>query len=408
MGNKTISEDAWNKIQSELDTSRRAAEELKALRSQVLAAKSVNDRTVGMPGAFYGSNSDRKQKNEEARHIMRFLLATRSHDMGTLAALRNEVPDWYESKTSFNEGTAAQGGQLVPEVWDTQIRVVAEKRGFARRLYQNYPMSSHTVHLHRGTTASGAVVAEGVQPTTQTSASFFAATSLTAIRIAAGYIAFEELIEDAPAEFVAYMTRELGRGIAKKEDFLAFAAVTGTDGIDGIATAAGTTVNMAATKTAFSQVSWSDLIDLHAAVKTDVIDNAIYLTCRSVYAALRKEKDTALRPIWNQENPGDIVGHVGLQGLERNTVWTPLGIPMVVVPDDVWLASAASKTAVVFGDFSEYAIFGDRRGISTKVYTEYYDSVALPGGAQGIEISERCGFAYPAPAAFAKLVTAAS
>lgn len=386
--------------------------QLTELVARLKADANYNKKSIGLPGAFYANMEDYEQKQQYARDVLGYVKSIRNKDHMAIEKFYQQPG--FVTKANFNETTDAQGGYLVPTIWDTDIAVVADQYGFARRMFRNYPMRTKTHNLHRGTTVIGSFTAEGTPPTPSDSANFFTRTALTAKRCSIAYIVTEEELEDAIPEFVAYMTRELGRGLAKIEDQVFWKGqVANGDAFDGLLYASGTnTVYMGdaigSGKTAFSNISWTDLVNLQNSVKTGALDNAVFVTNRTIFSYLRKEKDTTNRPIWSQEMPMTLTGQQGLQALGASVRWTPLGIPMVVVPDDIWPTTAVSTPAVAFGDFSEYAYFGVRKGMTTKTFDQYYNSVALSGANFALEISERIGVAFPAPAAFGILKTAAS
>jgi HK97 family phage major capsid protein len=388
----------------------------KTLIAQLKAQAEKNNKNVGTPGFLYGSNTDRSEKREQARHIGMFIKSVLTKDYAGLDRLQSENSEWYAQKANFNEATGVQGGHLVPIIWDEAISVVADQFGFARRLFRRYPMRSLSHYLHRGSTITGAFYSEGTPATAADSSNFFARTTLTAKRAAVAYIATEEELEDALPEFVAYMSRELGRGMAEIEDKTFFKGTTGGgDAFNGVLTETVSSGNVvyqggssSSGKDTWDEISWSDLIELQNSIKTGVIDNAIFVAPRSVYAALKKEKDSQLRPIWSNEMPASIVGHQGLESLQASVRWTPLGIPMVVVPDVIFPTEAVDTASVFYGDLGTYAYFGERKGMTTKTFNEYYNSTALSGANVAIEISERVGCAFPAPLAFGVLKTSAS
>lgn len=390
-----------------------SATDINTMKAEVEEIKAWHDRqkaNIGRPGFLYSSREDYEQKQEEARHTMKFLRAVRENNDNALDALRKEAPEFYAQKANFNTGTDAQGGYLVPDAWENQIVLAANKYGYAARLFKNYPMSTQTVNLTTGSTVTGYEVSETGYPTTTDSSSFFSQVPLTAKRFAGGYIASNVELQDAIPAFVAFMAEEIGRGIAKRVDQTAIKGATGSGNhFNGITEASGTNaVTMGSGDTAFSNISWSDLLDLEAAVADGVLEGATFLLPRAVWNYLRKEKDQNDRPIWTNERPADYAKQVGLDNLGSAVQPGPNGsYPVVVCPDDLFPSSGASAACAVFGDFSRHAYYGIREGMTVKTFSERWNGNDL-GHSTAYEGVLRVGIAFNDPAAFAVLSTAAS
>lgn len=362
-------------------------------------------RNIGRPGSPFATKADFDDDIERRRHIAKWLIAVSRKDFNGLDALRTEVPEFYSSKANFNETTAAQGESAVPSVWVNEIFYAADNYGFARRMFNVVPMTTKTQKMLNGVGFSAAFVSEGAAATLSDSSNHFAQPTLTAKLCKVALLLSEELEEDAISDLIPYFTREMARAVAKAEDVEAF---KGGSAFDGICTITGANeVNMTGSNDGFENVSWTDLVDLPAAVPTADLDNAVFVMPRSVWAYLRKETQTSTNvPIWNRESPADLAGQQGLQALGSNVRWTPLGYPAVVVPNDIWKTTAADTVAVAFGDFSRYAIFGDRKSLTEKTFNEYYNSTALSGQNRVMEFSERVAIAWADEGAFATLHTA--
>lgn len=390
-----------------------SSDEFSSMKAKLEEIKSWHDKqkaNIGRPGFLYASQDDYEQKQAEARHTMKFLRAVRERNDATLETLQKEAPEFYVQKANFNTGTDAQGGYLVPDAWENQIVQAVNKYGYAARLFKNYPMSTQTVNLTTGSSVTGYEVAETGYPTTTDSSSFFTQVPLTAKRFAAGYIASNVELQDAIPAFVAYMAEEIGRGIAKRVDQTAIKGATGSSNhFDGVTVVSGTqTVNMGAGDTAFSNISWTDLLDLEAEVADGVLDGATFLLPRAVWNHLRKEKDSSLRPIWTNERPADYARQVGLDNLGSAVQPGPNGsYPIVICPDDLFATSAAATACAVFGDFSRHAYYGIREGMTVKTFNERWNGTDL-GHSTAYEGTLRIGIAFNDPAAFSVLKTAAS
>ena len=379
--------------------------ELETLLRQYAAKLEKDARNIGRPGSPFATKGDFNDYVEKNRHIAQWMVASRNNDFRTVEQLRSSAPEFYESKANFNETTAAQGESAVPAIWINEIFLAADDYGFARRMFNVIPMTSKTAKLLNGSVLSAGFVSEGAAATLSDSSNHFAQPTLTAKLNKVALLFTEELEEDAVATLIPYFTREMARAIAKAEDTEAF---KGGSAFDGICTITGANeVNMTGSNDGFENVSWTDLVDLPANVPTADLDNAVYVMPRSVWAYLHKEVTTSTNiPIWNRNAPSDLAGQQGLSALGANVRWTPFGYPAVILPNDIWKASAADTVAVAFGDFSRYAIFGDRKQLTEKTFNEYYNSTALSGQNRVMEYSERVAIAWADEGAFATLHTA--
>lgn len=390
------------------------SEETKALFAELRAIKAQaeeNRRTGNRPPWLSGKASDVAEQREKAEHVAEFLRNAFNGNDNAIDQMQKGTPEFYTQKANFNTGTDAEGGYLVPIQWENAIAIAAEKYGYAPRIARSFPMTQRTHYLFTGSELTGYEVAEGASPTTNNAANHFARVSLTAKRFAAGYIVTRDELRDAIPEFVNYLAERLGQALAKRIDQTFFKGqVSASNHFDGVLYASGVTIrNMAATKTAYTQVSWTNLRDLEGDVPSSALDNAIFVVPRSAYIALGKELDSNNRPIWTNERPIDYARQVGLEALGRSVVPGPGGgYPMVVIPDTLVPTAAADTPFIAFGDFSESAYFGIREGMTMELYSERWNGVDLAGHSRAVEVQASYGIAFNDPAAFAILETAAS
>jgi len=394
------------------DTLEMTGAEVKALvASAVEKAKHDADFNGGIPvnkGVQVGK--DHQAEADKASFIGKYLAAADARGYDTIKAMQTERPAFFAtSKANFNETTTTQGGYLVPTIWENDIFQVVEKYGFARKIAKVMPMLSLVHNMNRGGSITAAMVAEGSAPTPKDATSFLAQTTLTARKAAGAAITSRELLEDATPGFLSFITNEIGRAIAQLEDEQFFngdgnapnhTGLIGTSGVNvqyfGGASNSG--------KTAFSNVSWKDLTRILAATNSVVINNGIFVVPQTIAMYLAQEVDSVGgRPIWNMQAPIESLNGLGVGA----SAWmTPLGKPMIVVPDGCFPSSAATKAGVIFGDFSNYGILGDRATLETQTFREYYGGVALGGTNQvAVEVAERFGVAFPAPAGFTLIKT---
>lgn len=353
---------------------------------------------------------DRAEKAVKAKHIGQLLTAHLDKDFQKLDKLRSEAPQFYAQKAYATEGTDAQGGYLVPTFWADEIATTAEQYGFARALAKRVPMQSSTMKFNRGGSVTGGMVAEEAAPTAVDASSFFAQVTLTAKRSAAAFLTSRELLADAQPAYMDFITTELARFMAETEDIQFFTGSGSGANLSGIKTISGTTVtycggSSSSGKDTFAEISWTDLINLRLSLNTSVSANGIFVVPQTIFGYLLKEKDSNNRPIFDLNAPVQF-DQTGISALNGNMFLTPTGKKMVVVPDGLFPSTAVTTMCAIFTDFSRYSIFGERQGLEIQTFKEMYNSIALSGVNRiALEISERFGIAFPAPAAIGILKT---
>jgi HK97 family phage major capsid protein len=354
--------------------------------------------------------TDRNEPVVKAKHIGKMLLGITDRDHKVLDDLKKEAPQFYTQKAYGTEGTSGQGGYLVPTFWSDEIANTAEQYGFARALAKRYPMQSNIAYFNRGGSVTGGMVAEESAPTPTDASTFFAQTTLTAKRAAAAFLTSRELLDDAQPAYMDYITKELARFMAETEDLQFFSGSGSGANLTGIKTVSGTTVvycggGSTSGKTAFANVSWKDLINLRLGLNTSVSANGVFVVPQTIFGYLLKEVDSNGRPIFDMNAPVNF-DSTGISALNGNTYLTPTGKKMVVVPDGLFPSTGATTMCGIFTDFGQYTILGERSGLEVQTFKESYNGVALSGvNRLALEISERFGVAFPAPAAIGVLKT---
>ena len=403
MGKITITEEELNqRIDSAVEV---LAEKKAAAKIEEIERNRVPD-TIKM-------GKDRSVRVKQAQHIGKLIKATLDKDLTTYDRLKAEAPEFYQTKAYGTEGTDAQGGYLVPTFWADEIVTTAENYGFARALAKRVPMQSLTMKFNRGGSVTGGMVAEEAAPTAVDASSFFAQVTLTAKRAAAAFLTSRELLDDAQPAFLDFITTELGRFMAETEDTQFFIGSGSGANHSGIKTISGTSVtylggSSTSTKTAFSNIAWTDLVNLRLSLNTSVSANGIFVVPQTVFGYLIKSVDSNSRPIFDISSVPNFE-QTGIGALNGNVYMTPTGKKMVVVPDAVFPSSSTSTMCGIYTDFSRFALFGERAGIELQTFKENYNSIALSGVNRiALEISQRFGIAFPAPAAIGVLKTSAS
>jgi len=255
-----------------------------------------------------------------------------------------------EEFKALNPVSDAEGAYTIPDEWTGEIEIMIEAVGKARLVAGPIPLPAGTWKKARRLSgaimhwkAPGATVADST-PT-------FGQIEMSAETLMGLIDTDLEFEEDTMLNVGNYLATEFAYAVAGEEDRVAFVGTgVGTDGgITGVLNSTYVTiVDMDATKTAFTDMTYDNLVDMEAAVWEGALDNASWLWHRTIKALAKKLKDTANMPIWQPtvgNEPGELMGypHVA-SGKMRATA-----------------ASAISTTFLAFGDFRRGLLIG-RRG----------------------------------------------
>lgn len=374
--------------------------DLESMLRQAIAKGEANARNVGRPGFLYASNADRREQKEKAKFMVEYLKATFSKNDARVAKLIDENADWFVSKAAFSEANNGDGLYTVPTFWSDQIFSNVDNFGYARRIGKVFPMSAAVVNL----TGAGAVTVSwpgaNTAPTPFDATSFFTQTVLTANTMAAASVIQKELDEDTVIALLDYLSLQYGKAVALEEDKQYFNG-TGSP-FTGVCGTVTTNITRLAT-TAFSAISWTDMVDAKNSTNPDIQQNGVYCVSQTVFGFLQKEVDDNHRPIYFNESPRPNDGNTGI----NQTNWIYNGSPLWVLPNAVMPSTAANKVAAVFGDFGNYGILGTRRDVTMETFDQAYGGVDLSGKRQiAIQFTERIAVGFPQETAFAVVKTA--
>jgi HK97 family phage major capsid protein len=391
-------------------------DQVRSLIDQAIAKERLNRTNIGHPDFLYGSKAEMEEKHEQALHIIDFFKAIQKKDDDLVQKVIDRAPQWYRTKAAFSEASNGAGQYTVPSFWSDMIFSNVERFGFARRLATVMPMPGKTVNLTTGGAVSVSWPGDNTAASAFDATNFFTQTPLVASTMAAAQIVQRELLQDSAVPLLQYLTEQVARAVAKEEDkqFFngtgsPFTGIIGTSGINstyqGNASGSG--------KTAFSNISWTDLVNLAQSHNTDAQENAAFFVSQAVYGALRQETSTS-RPIWSFSNPIGMAGQQGISAITGNpvelpkAVWSPLDWPLYVIGNGVLPTSAANTTSVVFGN-AQRAVLGVRQDLVMETFDQAYNNVDLAGQRQIALVSyERVAVGIPVPSAFGVLKTSIS
>lgn len=334
--------------------------------------------------------SNEVKKFHEDVVIFSFLKALRNNDMATVQTISDMA-----AVKDLSEGTNSAGGYLVPSVLSNRIYEIILAQGIARREMTVVPMTSKTMDLSTlATRPTIYYVAEGAAITQSDPA--FGRKTLTTQKMAGITAMSNEVFEDANINLVPYIIQKFAEAFTHEED-KAFFNTSSSGGITGILEDTGVNiVTMASTKTAFSDVSYANLVDVIYSLDVSQRAGAQWCMSSDILAYISKLVDDNNNPLWMMTREGQPSRLLGYPVIENDQ--------MPGTAD-----SAVSTSFIAFGNYKNY-IIGDRRAVDAKVLKE--GTVGSTNLAEkdstGVVITQRvCGIA-PTPLSFAKLRTAAS
>jgi HK97 family phage major capsid protein len=297
----------------------------------------------------------------------------------------------------MTEGTNADGGFLVPEIFASEIIRVANDYGIVRQNARHWPMNSLKVNVPTANGISVNRVGEGAAA--GSSKPTISRTVLTAKKLVALIPVANELLEDADPDVMSVIALLAAEGFAGKEDDW---------GLNGLASGEGilqnTTVpvrTMATGQDTFIEALLDDYLLLQKLLYAKALSGAKYFMHLQNWINLRSLKDSQGRYLLG--NPSD-------EAAPR--LW---GLP-VVTSDILPTTTGVSTKFAGLANFN-YMLFGDRRQYTMEVsreatVTDTDGSTAINAFSQDISVvkfTERIDIQLAEPTkAFAALKTAAS
>ena len=254
------------------------------------------------------------------------------------------------------EGTATEGGYLVPEELRTEVFRVLPDMTVMRRLARVLPMATDTLLLNSLSARPTAYWTAEYASKSTTSAEF-GQVSLTPHDLVCLLPISEQLLADANINLVQFIIELFAEAIGLAED-QAFFMGTGVGQPRGITVEALTNAAVAG-----ATISFDDLIRLLDMVpqRSSQSPRAAFVGHRYVKRILRTLKDTANNYIWR-----DGRGGVGGGGEIIRLPDTIYGYPFYEQND-------MYQDRLYFGDWSNY-IIGDRQTMSVSTTTEGGDA----------------------------------
>ena len=275
----------------------------------------------------------------------------RASDEYKQAMLQAFRTNFRQISNTLTEGTAADGGYLVPVEYDERLIEKLKAENIFRQLATTVTTSGQYKINIATSDAAAAWIDEG--DPLQFSDPHFGQIILDAHKLHVAVKVSEELLYDNAFNLENYIIEQFGKALANAEED-AFLNGNGSGKPTGIfdATDGGT----AAVSTA--AIKADDIVDLVYALKRPYRKNACFIMNDALVASVRKLKDLNQAYIWQ---PAMVAGE-----------------PDKLLGYDVYTSAYAPNDKIAFGDFSYYQI-GDRGIRSFKQLNELFAGNGLIG-----------------------------
>lgn len=298
---------------------------------------------AGLKEVSYPSDLQSLSKEEKIVTFFKALVYS-GHDIASQQVLRALV-----------EGSAADGGYLVPEELRTEVFRVLPDMAIMRRIARVIPMSTDTLMLNSLSARPTAYWTAEYASKSTTSAEF-GQISLTPYDLVCLLPVSEQLLADANINLVQFIIELFAEAIATAEDD-AFFTGTGVGQPTGITTYGINQINIAG-----ATLSFDDVIRLIDQVPQRVAQSprAAFVGHRYAKRIARTLKDTANNYIWRDSSVGRMSGQT-----ER--------LPDTLYGYPFYEQNDLPQSELYFGDWSYYVI-GDRQTMTVKTTTEGGDA----------------------------------
>lgn len=295
-----------------------------------------------------------------------------------------------EAKAALQEGTAAEGGIVVPEEFTSEILAFARLQSFALRDCRVWPMSTDTrqIPAEDGAVSVNWTAEEGgiteSEPT-------LAEVTLSAKRLDAYSKVSNELLMDAGVDIVSWLTELFAEAIGQELDNQ---VLNGTGSpCSGVLTAAcGNSVVLGSGEVSFSSIDADDLSNCIASLPVNRIAGARWYFHRTLLHVFRTLKDSNNNYIYAKPGAG-----------VPPTIWEYPYTLSEKAPGTS-TGSQANKAPIVFGNMRYFAL-----GRRLQSMTLDLDPYGLFTNYQTrFRIVNRWGMSIGLPGGFCRIVTAAS
>lgn len=341
-------------------------------------------------GAFPGIKEEDIAKMSWQEKFKSFLRAMVS---GNVIAMNEAAQSWGGQK-AMTEGQDVEGGYLVPEEFRAEIIRLIPRFGILRRFARRIPMTTEILRVPRQT-AGVSITWPGESRAGTARKPSLGQVVLQAKKAMGLATLSNELLADAGVDVIAYLQEIFAEAFAEEEDNQLWNG-TGAPFVGVLKDPDVKSLSMAATKTAFSQVTIDNLYDLFDQVEEEADADAQFYFHKNIITILRKLKDNNGQYLWSpaaQGNPGTI-----------------MGIPYATSKKLPGTAQSAPNTPfIVYGNL-RHVLLGDRQEMTIALATEATigSENLFEQDLRGLRITERISIQIAIPVALAYLKTAAS
>lgn len=345
--------------------------------------KKLEKKTYIAPTA---SNKEEMKAHNKWADTIKFFNAATQRDNNTLWQMSVS-----RSKT-LNEGTAADGGYLVPEEFESEVIRFINENSVIRQVATVLPMNTDVKRLN-ALTGDVTVYTPAEQGVITATTPTFAEPVLTALKYAGLANMTEELIEDSEVAIISLMAERFGKAIMKKEqNNFVNGAVSGSEGILQVS---GVTTVTQVTTAGYANLAWDDLANMQSALfAVDEVEsnNGSFLMSMSAFNALRTSKASGDGNYFVM-NTGAPTAQTPYQGWSR---------PIYVLNEFPSPTGTATKY-VAYSDWSNHAFIGDRRGIRTS-FTDSHDT-NFAQDIRTMKVTKRTAFVTALPTGIVALIS---
>ena len=283
------------------------------------------------------------------------------------------------------------GSISIPQSWANSISRLLGEGAVARQNSLVMPMPRATLNLPKGNANATAYWVAEAGSITESDPTF-ANTQLSAKKLAAYVELSSEVIEDANADIVQFITDGIVEQLQREETNQWLNGSGSSPAITGaLQSTAVTSVVMGSGDTSFADVTSDDIIDLINAVPSYRRTGSVFVMSDYVFGLVKKLKDSSNRPLYQ-----------ALTEAERGLL---AGYPVRIAQDSPDSGDDGVSTAfMLFGNTKKGMVIGDRKLVTfdmSKDFKFQSDMVAL-------RAIERIDIAVHMGGYMAKLVTAAS
>jgi HK97 family phage major capsid protein len=372
----------FNKLEGERNSLQAVQDKLDAAK----AAKAVPQASsIVEPAQIEDSIEESKEviparvKNQRSKH---FASSEDAYKSGMWLAALGGNRRAKEFVAAQNIGTAADGGNLVPDPLSDALINLMEQRGAARQACQRVVMSADTWTVPK-VTAHATVYYPAEAAAITESDLAFSQVQLTAKKLAALVKMSTEVTEDSIVDIMNVVVESIAYSIALEEDKNLFNGVAGgvnTAGIAGDASVDDTNVASA------GALALTDLTACASGIGNPIIgaQNAWWMSPVIFNSVVRDLVNAA---------GGNTIAD--LEGGQRPLL---LGYPVNFV-SALPSAPASGELVAVFGDLRLGAYFGDRRALNFKTLSELY----MENDQLGVVATERIDIKVSCPEVLSKI-----